>query len=355
MSLINAYKSNYVSTLITSIGLLVQYALQILVVVLTKNFIWYCVCKIGASLIQLFIFSLVNRYKDITSKNERIEDELKNEVVKNVKAMFLHKIGDVIFGTVDSIVISTIIGVVVLGYYSNYQTILLSMNEVLKLFIIPLTTIIGHMGVIATNKEKKDYFKFFYSINFILGIVFYLGYFSVCSDLVTLLFGEGLELDTNIIIVMTITYYIQFMRQSASVFKDSFGLFYKDRYIAIIAAIVNAGLSIGLAFAFGIYGVLIATIVVDILMYHIVEPLVLFKYGFEDKPFKYYILNYSLIAFFIGEVFLFNTIHISFDSVFVHFLVSGSLSIAFNIIPVGIVVLVNPKIKKKIGRILHRS
>ena len=355
MSLINAYKNNYVSTLITSIGLLVQYALQILVVVLTKNFIWYCVCKIGASLIQLIIFSLVNRYKDITSKNEKIEDELKNEVVKNVKAMFLHKIGDVIFGTVDSIVISTIIGVVVLGYYSNYQTILLSMNEVLKLFIIPLTTIIGHMGVIATNKEKKDYFKFFYSINFILVIVFYLGYFSVCSDLVTLLFGEGLELDTNIIIVMTITYYIQFMRQSASVFKDSFGLFYKDRYIAIIAAIVNAGLSIGLAFAFGIYGVLIATIVVDILMYHIVEPLVLFKYGFEDKPFKYYILNYSLIAFFIGEVFLFNTIHLSFDSVFVHLLVSGSLSIAFNIIPVGIVVLVNPKIKKKIGRILHRS
>jgi hypothetical protein len=145
------------------------------------------------------------------------------------------------------------------------------------------------------------------------------------------------------------------MRQSASVFKDSFGLFYKDRYIAIIAAIVNAGLSIGLAFAFGIYGVLIATIVVDILMYHIVEPLVLFKYGFEDKPFKYYILNYSLIAFFIGEVFLFNTIHLSFDSVFVHLLVSGSLSIAFNIIPVGIVVLVNPKIKQKIGRILHRN
>ena len=353
MSLINAYKNNYISTLITSIGLIAQYVLQIVVLVVTKSFIWYCTCKIIASVIQYILFSLYNKNKDITSKKEKIDPELRAKVVKNVRAMFLHKIGDVIFGTVDSLVISAIIGVVILGYYSNYLTILTAMNEILKLFIVPLTAVIGHMGVIATTKEKKDYFKFFYSINFILGIVFYLGYYSVCTDLVTILFGEGLELDNNLIMVISITYFIQFMRQSASVFKDSFGLFYKDRYIALLAALANAGLSIWFAFVFGIYGVLIATIIVDILMYHVVEPFVLFKYGLESPPYKYYLINYSLIGFFVGEVFLFNLIHINVDNIYLHFLISGCLSVAINIIPVLLVVIINPKLRQKTKKLLR--
>lgn len=42
-SLINAYKNNYITTSITSSGQLVQYGLQILVLVLTRSFIWYLV------------------------------------------------------------------------------------------------------------------------------------------------------------------------------------------------------------------------------------------------------------------------------------------------------------------------
>ena len=129
MSLINAYKNNYISTLISSIGLIIQYISQIVILIITKSFIYYCVCKIVASLIQYVLFSLYNKHKDITSHNEKIEPELKTKVVKNVRAMFLHKIGDVIFGTVDSLVISAIIGVVVLGYYSNYLTIC-SLNKI---------------------------------------------------------------------------------------------------------------------------------------------------------------------------------------------------------------------------------
>lgn len=339
MSLINAYKNNYITTLFTSIGLVIQYVLQIVVLVITKSFISYCVCKIVASLIQLLLFSLYNKNKDITSVPEKIDKQLSNKVVKNVKAMFLHKIGDVIFGNVDSIVISSIIGVVILGYYSNYLTFLIAMNEVLKLFIVPLTAVIGHMGIKANNEEKKSFFIFFYSLNFILGIVFYLGYYAVCNDAINIFFGEGLLLEKDFIIILVITYFIQFMRQSASVFKDSFGLFYKDRFLALLSALANAGLSVWFAYEFGIYGVLIATIVVDLLMYHIVEPFVLFKYGFEEKPIKYYIMNYCLILFFVAELYLFSRINIEIDNSFLHLVVCGALSVGFNIIPVAIVCL----------------
>ena len=336
LSLINAYKNNYISTAITSFGIFIQYVLQIVLLIVTRSFIVYCSCKVVASLIQVLTFSLYNKYKNVTKFPEKTDLETKQAVTKNVKAMFMHKIGDVIFQTVDSLVISAIIGVVVLGYYSNYLTILTAMNEIIKLFIVPLTSVIGHMGVKATNKEKNDYFRFFYAVNFIIGIVFYLGYFSVCSDLVEICFGEGLELEKELLLVMSITYFIQFMRQSASVFKDSFGLFYKDRWLALFASIANACLSILLAFYVGIYGVLIATIVVDLLLYHIVEPKILFKYGFEKTPKYYFYMNYFLIAIFALEAYLFSLININIDNVYLHTLVMGLLSIAVNIIPVSL-------------------
>ena len=337
LSLINAYKNNYISTAITSFGIVIQYVLQIVLLVFTKSFIVYCSCKIVGSLVQFVIFSFYNKYKNVTKIREKPDTEIKCAVTKNVKAMFMHKIGDVIFQTVDSLVISSIIGVVILGYYSNYLTILTAMNEIIKLFIVPLTSVIGHMGVKATNKEKNEYFRFFYGVNFIIGIIFYLGFFSVCSDLVTMCFGEGLELEKNLVLVMSITYFIQFMRQSASVFKDSFGLFYKDRWLAVIASVINAGLSVGLAFCMGIYGVLLATIIVDLLLYHIIEPYILFKNGFDRSPKWYYIMNFILIAFFSVEAYLFSFITIEIENIFLHFIVFGSISILINILPTSLV------------------
>jgi O-antigen/teichoic acid export membrane protein len=288
------------------------------------------------------LFALYNKNNDITKFPEKIEKELQNSVIKNVKAMFLHKIGDVIFSTVDSLVISSIIGVVVLGYYSNYVTIVTSMNELLKMFIIPLTSVIGHMGVKASKTEKKRYFGLFYSINFFLGFMFYLGYYAVSNDVVTIIFGDGLLIENNLLLVLTITYYIQFLRQSASVFKDSFGLFYKDRWIALMAALLNAGLSILMAYFWGVYGVLIATIIVDIFIYHIFEPLILYKYGFECKPLKYYVVNYIFMAIFSATIICFSKIDISLNNHFVHLLVMGTISLLFDFIPLTIILFYKP-------------
>ena len=353
MSLINAYKNNYISTAITSSGLVIQNVLQIVLLFLTRNFILYCVCKIIGSTFQIVLFSLYHKHRDITVASEKIDPETKTVVTKNVKAMFMHKIGDVIFGTVDSLVISSIIGVVVLGYYSNYLLLLTSMNEVLKLFIIPLTSVIGHMGVTASPSEKNGYFRFFYGVSFILGAVFYLGYFSICNDFVSICFGKELAIDSRIIVVMTVTYFIQFMRQSASVFKDSFGLFYKDRWLAIIASLINVGLSVAFALRWGIVGVLVATIVIDLLLYHVVEPAILYKYGFGKKPYSYFFMNYFLIALFAGEVLLFNLLDIPVGNVYLHFLIMGLLSIAFNIVPV-LMPFVNKDFRRRFVHLIKR-
>lgn len=45
ISLFNAYKNNYISTTIQSGGMVLQYILQIIVVIITHSFVWYLFCE----------------------------------------------------------------------------------------------------------------------------------------------------------------------------------------------------------------------------------------------------------------------------------------------------------------------
>ncbi len=130
--------------------------LQILVLFLFKSFELYLVCRIVAVTIQWFLSDLYTKkhYKDVISTSNKVDNETKNEVVKNTKAMFMHKIGSLLVNTADSVIISAFIGVEILGKYSNYSSIVCSMVGVISLFFTPLTSIMGHLC--ADGDIKKE-------------------------------------------------------------------------------------------------------------------------------------------------------------------------------------------------------
>ena len=124
---------------------LINAGLQILVLFLTRSFVWYLVCAIGAALLQWAATELVTRkmYPNILALKEKIDPETRGEVVKNVKAMFMHKIGGVLVNTADSVIISAFLGVALLGKYSNYVVIMTAMIGTISLCFTPLTSVIG--------------------------------------------------------------------------------------------------------------------------------------------------------------------------------------------------------------------
>lgn len=135
MSLFNAYKNNYIATAIYSGGLIIRYVLQILVLLLTGSFVWFIVCRILAVLIQWGITELLVRrdYRPILVNRQKLEKNTRKELLKNIKAMFMHKVGMLMETTTGSVVISAFIGVSMLGKYSNYALIMTSMLSVIKL------------------------------------------------------------------------------------------------------------------------------------------------------------------------------------------------------------------------------
>lgn len=72
---------------------------------------------------QFVIFRLVivKKYSKILKDSSRdVDVETKTSIKKNVYGVFFHKLGSTLINSTDSIIISSFLGVIALGYYSNY-------------------------------------------------------------------------------------------------------------------------------------------------------------------------------------------------------------------------------------------
>lgn len=349
-SLINAYKNNYITTAISSSGVMLQYVLQIVVLVITKSFVLYLVCRIISAAAQWVATEVVARkkYSQILSNKQKIQGPMKNELVKNIKAMFMHKVGYTLVNTVDSMVISIFVGVVALGEYSNYTTILTSLTEVLKLVFTSLTSVIGHLYVEENKETTQKYSEKFHLLNFVLGCVFFLGYYAIIDNLIGILFSADLVVSKSISFVITLNGFVQFMRQSTLVFREATGTFYNDRWKPLFEGALNIVLSVAFVYWIGVAGVIVATIITNLVICHVVEPFVLYKHAFVRSPKQYYFKNYGMILLFICALVILHLCMLSFNNMWTALLVNGFIAVGIAVVFCGIVLLFNRELCKEL-------
>lgn len=357
VSLINAYKNNYVTTTITSLGQILRFIMQILVLLLFRSFTVYLVCRIVSELFQWIgvEWYAKKHYREIMELDSVLDQDTREGVTKNIKSMFIHKIGGTIFTSIDNIVISSFFGVFVLGLYSNYVAIMAQMVSLISLLFSSLTSVVGHMCAEGSIKDQKKYYNMFYRINLVIGCIFFLGYYGVIDSLIRMIFGQELLMAPSISFVLTLTYFTLYLRQSTLLFRDATGTFYYDKWKAIVECVVNIVLSVIFANWFGVAGVLIATCITNLLICDIVEPFVLYKHVFHESPREFYIKNYLCI---LGFTFLLMVVHIckvSYQKAFIEFILNGCLSVAIAMIPTIIIILWNKDLRNKILRIKKRN
>lgn len=357
LALFNAYKNNYITTAVTSGGNVLQYLLQLLVLMLTQSFVWYLICRIFTVLVQWLATDILARkdYTTVLKSYRKIDDHTKDSLIKSIKAMFMHKVGYVIVNSVDSIVISIFIGVVSLGEFSNYITILTSMTAILSLVFTSLTSVVGHLYVTETKARAREYCETFHLLNFALGAVFFLGYYAVIDDVVAILFSKELLISKTISYIIALNGFVQFMRQSVLVFRDATGTFYNDRWKPLAEGVAKLILSVLFVRWFGMAGVIGATLLTNLFICHIVEPYVLYKNAFEESPIRYYLKNYGMLILFACVMGIQNWLTIINENHWIQFFVNGIVSVLIACIICAIVLLLNRKSAKYLLGIIRRK
>lgn len=344
-SLINAYKNNYITTAISSSAIILQYILQITVLIVIKSFTWYLVCRIVAALTQWAVTEVIARkkYLPIMLNKQRLDHVTKKEVAKNIKAMFMHRVGYILVNTVDSVVISMFVGVIALGEYSNYTMVLSSLTGILNLVFTSLTSVLGHLYVESNKDTTRKYSEAFHILNFLIGAIFFLGYYAIIDNLIAILFSADLVVAKSVSFVITLNGFVQFMRQSTLVFREATGTFYNDRWKPLFEGLTNIILSVIFVHLIGVTGVIVATIITNLLICHIIEPYVLYKNAFSTSPKIYFFKNYSMIALFTISLIVLNFCMQDFCGDWTELFVNGFISVGISFTICVISLLCNRK------------
>ena len=331
-TIICAYKNNYKKDITMSIGLMVQYALQIVVAYVFKNFFIFAICTLVGTIIQFVLITLVFKkdHKLLLNKSLEIDKQEKKRVLKYVFSSFVHHVGDVLVYSTDSIIISSMIGAVTLAGYYRYLSIANAIFTISSLLFTSLTSVVGHSFESNSKEQMLGLFKKSYFIGFLVGTILYLGFYGGSDFFIGFAYGTDKIIEFYIPMCMAFCFFVRFMQKPCLLFRDASGAFSKDWYKPIIECVINLTLDFILVKYLGVVGVVLATIIVLLFVSHVLEPINLFVYSFKKNPIKYLLTNYCFIGVFaieIGIVWLLrraNTI-ISYD--FIGFIIFGTVSV----------------------------
>lgn len=356
-SLLNAHKDTYITVAISNGGLILQYLLQSVVLLLTHSFVMYLCCRILTAFVQWSVTEIIVRkkHKNILQNRQKLDGETSAEVTRSVKAMLMHKVGALLVNTVDSMVISAFVGVIALGAYSNYSSLQSAMYGLIGLIFTSLTSSFGHLHAQKSKEISRLYFEGFHLLNYFIGTVCFLGYYAIIDNLIAILFSEGLVAERAIPFVVTLNGFIQFMRQSALTFRDATGTFYNDRWKPLAEGCTNIVLSILFVKWIGVTGVIVATIMTNLLICHIVEPYVLYKNAFAAPVKAYYLSNYSMIVLFLISLLALNASMRSYGNPWVELLVNGCISVGISAVSCALTAVKRWDVLKCLARETKRS
>lgn len=300
-SILSADQKGYIITRIGMISNVVRTVLQILSIVLFRNYILYLIIGSIVAVINNIISSqiAVKQYPYILSGECLPKSERRN-IFDTIKSVFIYKISSVLLNATDNILISIIISTAAVGYYSNYLMLQNKITQFYALFFTSLTASIGNLVVTEKANKRFEVFECEQSISYIICGVVIPCYVGLVNDFIRIWLGEFYILPDLVVIAIGINMYLSCVLQPLWSYREATGLYRKTKWVMLICATLNLLLSIALGEAMGLSGILFASGLSRLLTYVWVEPWILYRDYFESKPYRYYVQLFGNAALIIA-------------------------------------------------------
>lgn len=302
-SLIIAHEKRYITTIYRYGFYIAMCIAQILALFITRNYILFLsLLIINTVLENICVAHKADRmYPYLKDKDvKKLPKETRTTIVRNIRAMMYHRIGSIVVGGTDNLLISKFVGVIVVGMYSNYLVIIQGLNLLIGNIFIGITSSIGNLGVTESEERLREAFD---NVNFIGFCAF--GFSSICllnlfNPFIYLWLGKDYLFSWKLMLLIVINFYLTGMRKSVLTFRDALGLYWYDRYKAVFEAAINLIVSLILIKAFSTAGVFLGTMISTITTCFWVEPFILYKYGLRCSCKSYFTkyISYTLVTIF---------------------------------------------------------
>lgn len=305
-SLLQAHQRMDVISLISLATTAIQYGLQVIIIIWVKNYYLYVLVMLASAALNNIITACIATYMYPRYKaSGKLEKSEVREISQRIRDLFTGKLGSVVLKYTDTIVISAVLGLTVLAVYQNYFFILSSVLGVLEIAFSAVIAGLGNSFVTESKgKQYADLEKFTFLLMWINGVCLccFLG---IYQPFMYKWVGQEYMLDFSAVICFAAYFYVYVLNRLLNVYKDAAALWHQDRLRPFFTALANLCLNLLLVDKWGIYGVLLSTVIswIAVGIPWILRNL--FGEYFERKIKQEYLkqlLSYTFVAVFSGAI-----------------------------------------------------
>lgn len=290
-SLLIADQKQYVVNIYQAAVQILVAVLQIIFLLIFKDYLSFIILMLLGTVLENFSIAhkADKEYSYLNEKAEILDLDIKQQIVKNTKAMIFHKIGAMVVFSSSNLILSKFAGLEAVGLYSNYYMVIAALNTFAAKFFESITASIGNLMVLEESGKKIKAFRITEFITALQAVICFCGLYVLFNPFVELWVGKAYLFSEAVVAAMAFSFYLTYMRKAVCMFKDATGLYWNDRYKPLAESIINLVASIYLTIHYGVIGVVVGGIISTLLTCFWVEPYVLFNNGIDIKLKDYFI------------------------------------------------------------------
>jgi len=188
-----------------------------------------------------------------------------------------HKIGSVVVAGTDNLLISSMVDLVTVGFYSNYSSMIATVAGIVYLFIGSTTASFGNLIAKESPEKRLLVFEELQFFNYFLYGVCTAFFLTLFQPFITFAYGAKFLLSFPVVILVVVAnFYLLGLTYPLDVVKSAAGLYDQDKWVPLVQSAVNLAVSIGLGIPFGLAGIFWGTLL-STLVPLAVKPFIIYR------------------------------------------------------------------------------
>lgn len=299
-SLANAEQKLYLMTNINSSAQIVTTIVQIIALVISKQYLLYLISISICGVIKLYVTSRYfnKRYPLLTEEADPLDNGTKENIKINVKGLMLNRVGDACIHQTDNIIISAFIDIASVGLLSNYTMIMTRIGEFINVLFTSSLPSLGNLVATTDKEEQVKKFRIYNYVDFWIYGFSSIAFYTLLTPTIEIWLGKRMIINEVTVLLICLNAYLAGQRVAFLNFKTACGSFDDDKFIPLIASTVNIVVSVWGAVHYGMSGVFLGTVLSG-LVQSTVRPWIGYKRITGESVKEYYLqwIRYLVIVF----------------------------------------------------------
>lgn len=330
--LLYADQKNHIAHKIAIATRSVMTVISVFLIIKSKSLLVYICIEMLTTIFTNILTSIeVKKIYHHIPNTEPLTWEESINILKDVKNTVIGSISGKITNSTDNILISKLVNTLSVGYYSQYAMILNGISQIFNQIQNAIKGSVGNILVTESHEYCDKTLKQMIKGILFPSLIFACGFCGCSTQFIQMIYGNGYELSSGIILILSINFFYDSIKNPIWTIVQASGLFRKDKNISIIGSFANLAMSIVLGLKFGMIGIFIGTLASYIIQAELKIRL-LYRDKLDMSPNPFLHIWYRINAVGISMIlFTFLTIQkiiviCKTQFVFLNFIIAGFLS-----------------------------